>query len=256
MKRAIPLLLLLPLFLEAADLKISFICKLGKVRVRSKKRVTIEATNTGENTTKISKVKASCGCTAVDYPKSPIPPGETVKLFVDYRAGESAGAFRKTVRTWCEGEKEPYVVALTGEVIYRPGQPGRKKRKTPVATPKKTPQKDIKITATEAEGIILLSWTPAGTTSVKIDCTENLSDVVKFPVHTWAESITIPVREGYQGIPRFAVTVGSGPQAKTQTTSIAIDHGQPESSLLLISALIFLPNVILAGVLVRRRLSS
>ena len=45
----------------------------------------------------VSTVKASCGCTVADYPRTPVKPGESAKVTITYNA-RSVGHFKKSVR--------------------------------------------------------------------------------------------------------------------------------------------------------------
>uniref|UniRef100_UPI0040497A34 DUF1573 domain-containing protein n=1 Tax=Flavobacterium sp. TaxID=239 RepID=UPI0040497A34 len=72
--------------------------------------------NTTSETIIITNVKASCGCTATNYTKTPIKPGETGFVSAKYNAANS-GAFSKTVRVnFNEGEK-PVTLVIKGKVV-------------------------------------------------------------------------------------------------------------------------------------------
>ena len=72
--------------------------------------------NTTSETIVISNVKASCGCTATNYTKTPIKPGETGFVSAKFNAA-TAGAFSKTVRVnFNEGEK-PVTLVIKGKVL-------------------------------------------------------------------------------------------------------------------------------------------
>lgn len=53
-------------------------------------------TNNGTKPLIINRVKTSCGCTASDYPKQAIAPGETAFVTVRYNA-KSSGSFSKSI---------------------------------------------------------------------------------------------------------------------------------------------------------------
>ena len=57
---------------------------------------TFEFINEGDAPLIISRVKTSCGCTASDYSKEPVLPGETGTLKATYNAAK-VGSFNKTV---------------------------------------------------------------------------------------------------------------------------------------------------------------
>jgi hypothetical protein len=53
--------------------------EVGNIPQNKPKAITFEFKNTGTTDVVITNVKASCGCTATDYTKTPIKPGETAK---------------------------------------------------------------------------------------------------------------------------------------------------------------------------------
>jgi len=73
-------------------------------------------TNTTKQTVLITNVKASCGCTATNYTKTPIKPGETANVTATYNAA-SAGAFSKTVTVSLNENEVPKVLTIKGKVI-------------------------------------------------------------------------------------------------------------------------------------------
>ena len=75
-----------------------------------------EFTNTTSEPVILTNVKASCGCTATDYSKTPIQPGE--KGFVDarYNAG-SVGPFTKSITVSTnEGDGGRKILRIKGKV--------------------------------------------------------------------------------------------------------------------------------------------
>ena len=52
--------------------------------------------NTGDQPLVLKNVETTCGCTIADYPKSPIAPGQTGTVKVNYDT-ERVGAFSKTI---------------------------------------------------------------------------------------------------------------------------------------------------------------
>lgn len=53
--------------------------------------------NTGTADLVIKSAKASCGCTIADYPKKPIPPGETGKIKVTFKSAGRRGSISKVI---------------------------------------------------------------------------------------------------------------------------------------------------------------
>ncbi|MDP2160717.1 MAG: DUF1573 domain-containing protein [Flavobacterium sp.] len=73
-------------------------------------------TNTTKQTVLITNVKASCGCTATDYTKTPVKPGETAYVKATYNAA-APGAFSKTVTVTLNENETPKVLTIKGKVI-------------------------------------------------------------------------------------------------------------------------------------------
>lgn len=73
-------------------------------------------TNTTKQTVIITNVKASCGCTATNYTKTPVKPGGTATVTATYNAA-TAGAFSKTVTVSLNENEVPKVLTIKGKVI-------------------------------------------------------------------------------------------------------------------------------------------
>ena len=72
--------------------------------------------NTSKETVLLTNVKASCGCTATNYTKTPIKPGEKGMVEATYNAA-APGAFNKTVTvTTSEANASPKVLTIKGKV--------------------------------------------------------------------------------------------------------------------------------------------
>jgi len=68
----------------------------GKIIQGEKVSYTFKFKNVGESDLLISKVSTSCGCTATDYPKDPVEPGETGKIVVTFDSHNKKGFQNKT----------------------------------------------------------------------------------------------------------------------------------------------------------------
>ncbi|HEX9979304.1 MAG TPA: DUF1573 domain-containing protein [Flavobacterium sp.] len=90
--------------------------EIGEIPQGTPKAVDFEFKNTGKTTVIITNVKASCGCTATDYTKTPVKPGETAKVTATYNAANK-GAFTKTVTVTTNAEETPKVLTFKGSVI-------------------------------------------------------------------------------------------------------------------------------------------
>jgi hypothetical protein len=84
-------------------------------------------TNTTKQTVLITNVKASCGCTATNYTKTPIKPGETGFVTATYNAA-NPGSFTKTVTVTTNDSDVNKILTIKGKVIGEP---------TPAAAPAK-----------------------------------------------------------------------------------------------------------------------
>lgn len=72
--------------------------------------------NTTKQTILITDVKAACGCTATNYTKTPIKPGETGSVTATYNAA-NGGAFSKTVTVTTNDTETPKVLSIKGKVL-------------------------------------------------------------------------------------------------------------------------------------------
>ncbi|NDI98607.1 DUF1573 domain-containing protein [Flavobacterium sp. LaA7.5] len=72
--------------------------------------------NTTKQTILITNVKASCGCTATNYTKTPIKPGETGSVTATYNA-RSGGNFNKTVSVTTNDSDVKKVLKIKGKVL-------------------------------------------------------------------------------------------------------------------------------------------
>ena len=77
-------------------------------------------TNTGDKNLNIKKVNASCGCTASDYTKEEIEPGEEGFVSATYNTKGRPGKFRKAVTVSSNDPKNPNTVLfIKGKVTPR-----------------------------------------------------------------------------------------------------------------------------------------
>jgi len=72
--------------------------------------------NTTKQTILITNVKAACGCTATNYTKTPIKPGETGSVTATYNAA-NPGAFSKTVTVTTNDTDVPKILSIKGKVL-------------------------------------------------------------------------------------------------------------------------------------------
>lgn len=94
----------------------SEILDLGEIPQGTPRSIDFEFKNTGDKAVVITKVQASCGCTATEYTKTQIQPGETAKVTATYNAA-AKGPFTKNVTVTTSAEETPKVLSFKGTVI-------------------------------------------------------------------------------------------------------------------------------------------
>ncbi|MBR4647405.1 MAG: DUF1573 domain-containing protein [Bacteroidales bacterium] len=84
-------------------------------------------TNVGNEPLELTNVRPGCGCTAANYSKGAIAPGEQGYIEATYNPYNRPGAFNKNIRVttneprFTENEKAtPHMIFIKGEVIKRP----------------------------------------------------------------------------------------------------------------------------------------
>ncbi len=90
--------------------------EVGQIPQGTPKAIDFTFKNTGTTTILITNVKAACGCTATEYTKTPIKPGESATVEVKYNAA-AKGAFSKTVTVTTTADATPKVLTFKGTVI-------------------------------------------------------------------------------------------------------------------------------------------
>lgn len=90
--------------------------EIGEIPQGKPKAIEFTFKNTGKSDVIITNVKAACGCTATDYTKTPIKPGETAYVKATYNAA-AKGAFSKTVTVTTNADANPKVLTFKGTVI-------------------------------------------------------------------------------------------------------------------------------------------
>jgi hypothetical protein len=74
-------------------------------------------TNTGNQPLVIQNVVASCGCTATDWTRQPVPGGAKGKVTATYDPKDRPGKFEKTLTVYTNTKPEVTVLTIKGEVI-------------------------------------------------------------------------------------------------------------------------------------------
>ena len=94
----------------------SEIIDVGEIPQNKPKIINFEFKNTGKSVVLISNVQGSCGCTATNYTKTPILPGEIAKVTATFNAANK-GAFSKTVTVTTSAIDTPTVLTFKGTVL-------------------------------------------------------------------------------------------------------------------------------------------
>lgn len=63
----------------------------------------------------LQTVRTSCGCTAATWTETPIAPGETGEVEVEYDAYQR-GEFRKKIKVFFDRQRKPEILWIRGEV--------------------------------------------------------------------------------------------------------------------------------------------
>lgn len=80
----------------------------------------IRFVNTGDSAIVITKVQPTCGCTASDFTREPIAPGDTATVSLTYSAVARPGQFQKDVFVYTSGTPRKTVLTIKGNVIASP----------------------------------------------------------------------------------------------------------------------------------------
>ncbi len=83
-----------------------------------------EFTNVGDSALVLVSVRPGCGCTAANYTKTPIEPGQRGFIDATYDPRNRPGAFTKSIRVTTnepeDASKSPHVIYIKGNVLKRP----------------------------------------------------------------------------------------------------------------------------------------
>lgn len=87
----------------------------GKTSLQKPISATFELTNTGNAPLIISRVEADCDCTAPEWPRNPIMPGQSATISLEYDAA-SAGQFQKGAIITANTTPSRHSLIMTGVV--------------------------------------------------------------------------------------------------------------------------------------------
>ena len=80
------------------------------------KSATFVVTNNTDTPILITSARASCGCTAPDWTKTPIEPGKTCNVIAKYDPRNQLGPFEKTITIYTSSTPDRITVRITGVV--------------------------------------------------------------------------------------------------------------------------------------------
>lgn len=83
----------------------------GQVKHNKPQKVVFELTNTCSIPILITKLKATCGCTATNYSRAPIMPNKKSQIEITFDA-ESKGVFNKTIYVYLNSETSEDTIEL------------------------------------------------------------------------------------------------------------------------------------------------
>jgi hypothetical protein len=87
----------------------------GEIEYGGDGMCTFTFTNKGEEPIMLTSVNASCGCTAPNWSREPIKPGDTGEVKVKYNTN-IVGAFNKSVTVSSTGQPAQIVLRIKGNV--------------------------------------------------------------------------------------------------------------------------------------------
>jgi len=88
----------------------------GKISSKDNARRVFKFKNTGNSPLIIEKVKGSCGCVVLDYPKKPIMPNETGEIEIIYNVLKK-GKISRTVTVTSNAKTPVIVLKIKGRVL-------------------------------------------------------------------------------------------------------------------------------------------
>ena len=81
---------------------------------------TMRVVNTGDSVLHLLRVRTSCGCTAVDFTRTPLAPGDTGQVVVTYSPKNRPGEFEKDIFVYSSGQPSRSQLTIKGNTIPLP----------------------------------------------------------------------------------------------------------------------------------------
>ncbi|BDD09865.1 hypothetical protein FUAX_22970 [Fulvitalea axinellae] len=78
---------------------------------------TVSIKNTGESPLLLHHVLTTCGCTALDWPQSPILPGKNASMKITFDSAGKSGRQNKVVRIVSNADNGSYIIRFTANIV-------------------------------------------------------------------------------------------------------------------------------------------
>lgn len=92
------------------------ILKTGEIIYKQPRRIVFSFVNRGDKPLTLTDVHPSCGCTKVEYPKTPIAPGQRGEIIAIYDAA-MLGTFSKHLHVYTDATSDPILLTMQGRVV-------------------------------------------------------------------------------------------------------------------------------------------
>ena len=89
----------------------------GTIKQGDKVSYTFEYTNTGQAALILSNVQTTCGCTASEWSKTPLPPGQTGKLTATFNSAGKVGRQNKVISIFSNAVNSEERVRIVANVL-------------------------------------------------------------------------------------------------------------------------------------------
>lgn len=87
----------------------------GKVRVSDDHEATFTFINAGTKPLVIDNVRTTCGCTAPEWNNTPVLPGESGEIRIEFRPNRK-GSTEKHIKVWFKDVRKPHRLTIEAEV--------------------------------------------------------------------------------------------------------------------------------------------
>lgn len=88
----------------------------GEIKAGSVTRFAFKFKNMDTEPILVETVRTTCGCTAASWTETPVLPGESGEVLIEYDS-EKKGSFRKKIKVFFDRQKKAEILFVEGEVI-------------------------------------------------------------------------------------------------------------------------------------------